>query len=60
MKMKESTVNWCETDYKNNHCWEKIGIQTTGNYGEYSFIVWWCSQCGKCMRAPLELVKGSK
>ncbi len=33
----------CNSDYRGNHCWERIGIWRN------EYIVYKCSQCRKCV-----------
>lgn len=61
VKKKESTLTYCPGDYKNRHCWERIGITTERTYShKYVYMYLRCTQCGKCKRERVKYVKGGK
>jgi hypothetical protein len=54
-KKRYSDLNWCEGDYKHQHCWERIGVVHLFNN---DFVYYRCSQCEKWKRAKIEFVFG--
>ena len=53
MKRKESDLNYCEKDYHNRHCFQRVGV-------DKGYIIYRCSQCEKCFRRKIVYVKGGE
>jgi len=47
----------CERDSKNHHHWESIGVTETDHPLVGFYQIWKCSQCGKAVAEPLDLIK---
>ena len=55
--MKESTITYCEKDWKNIHIWNPVGV-FHDDKGE--FIVHKCMQCHKYKKERVVYVEGDE